>query len=439
MNKIPYVTIIGRTNVGKSTLFNRLIKENKAIVDDRPGVTRDRLYGHVIWDEVQFGLIDTAGLTLEEEDDFAENLYKNVEIGIEEGDLILFVLDGKKGLAQYDYRIAEKLRKRDKPVIVVKNKSEKKKDAENYYDLYELGFEHIAPVSAKYNHGIYDLLDLIIKNLPFSVGKSDKKEEDTIKLAITGKPNVGKSTLLNSFLNRYRSVVDDKWGTTRDTIDEEFQRNNQKYILIDTAGIRRKNKIKGKLERYMVMRALKAIDRADVIIHLIDGVDGFTTQDDKILGYAHERGTGIIIAVNKWDIVEKDEKTYMEYVREIRTRAKFLEYASIYFISAKNKRNLFKLIDIAEEIYEVNTYEINNKEFYEFIKMITNEKTHPIKKNKVIKFKFAKQVDIRPPTFVIFSNYPDLIHFAYKRYIKNSIRREYGFWGSAIKLIFKKS
>jgi len=187
------------------------------------------------------------------------------------------------------------------------------------------------------------------------------------------------------------------------------------------------------------MRALKAIDRADVIIHLIDGVDGFTTQDDKILGYAHERGTGIIIAVNKWDIVEKDEKTYMEYVREIRTRAKFLEYASIYFISAKNKRNLFKLIDIAEEIYEVNTYEINNKEFYEFIKMITNEKTHPIKKNKVIKFKFAKQVDIRPPTFVIFSNYPDLIHFAYKRYIKNSIRREYGFWGSAIKLIFKKS
>ena len=441
MKKIPYVTIIGRTNVGKSTLFNKLIRKNKAIIDDRPGVTRDRLYGHAQWQDIPFGLIDTAGLALDEDDDFAEELYRNVEIGIQEGDLIVFLVDGKEGLASYDYEIADRLRKTDKDVILVKNKCEKREEIENYYDLYELGFENIITVSAKHDIGIYELLDAIVEKLKKGSYKNNpsKKEDESINLAITGRPNVGKSTLLNSYLGEYRSVVSDKWGTTRDVIDERFKRDKQEYTLIDTAGIRRKSNIKNKLERYMVMRSLKAIDRADVIIHLIEGKEGFTNQDDKILGYADERGVGIILAVNKWDIVDKDEYTYSDYVKEIRKKAPFLDYSSIHFISAKDKRNLFKLIDEAREIYKVNNKMLKDSTLNSFLQDITSRYQHPLRKNKRVKVKHIKQVNVNPLTFILFSNYPDLVNFAYKKYIKNCLRREFGFWGANLLLIFKRS
>ncbi|TYB30922.1 MAG: ribosome biogenesis GTPase Der [Candidatus Mcinerneyibacterium aminivorans] len=440
MKNIPYVTIIGRTNVGKSTLFNKLIRKNKAIIDDRPGVTRDRLYGHAKWQNIQFGLIDTAGLALEEDDDFAEELYRNVEIGIEEGDLILFLVDGKEGLASYDYEIADRLRKTEKDIILVKNKCEKREEIENYYDLYELGFEDIITVSAKHDIGLYELLDLIVEKLKGKTHEEkETKEDDSINLAITGRPNVGKSTLLNTYLGEYRSVVSDKWGTTRDIIDEKFTRNKQQYTIVDTAGIRRKSNIKNKLERYMVMRSLKAIDRSDVIIHLVEGLEGFTNQDDKILGYADERGVGIILAVNKWDAVDKDENTYTDFVRDIRKKAPFLDYASIHFISAKHKRNLFKLIDEAKEIFEINNKMVKDSILNSFLQDITSKYVHPLRKNKRVKVKHIKQVGVNPPTFVLFSNYPDLVNFAYKKYIKNNIRREFGFWGANIMLIFRRS
>ena len=439
MKRLPYVTIVGRPNVGKSTLFNRIIREKKAIVHDQPGVTRDRLYGHAVWDDYHFGLIDTAGLILDENEDiFATDILENAEIGMEEGDVVLFMVDAKTGLLADDYAIADILRRKKKKVIVVQNKSEKKVDFENYYELYELGFEHVMPVSAEYGTGYNELMRKVIDMLPKKVEEYDE-DDSVINIAIIGRPNVGKSTLLNAFLGEKRSVVSDVAGTTRDFIDAEFSRNKQKYRIVDTAGIRRKSRIKEDLESYMVMRALKSVDSADVAIFLIDGLEGFTEQDEKICGYAHERGISIILAVNKWDAVEKDDKTYKKKEEEIRNMAPFLNYAPLFFISAKEKKNLFKLIDTAKEIYDINSQKIPTGQLNRFLEELVMRRPHPIKKRKNVKIKYVVQKGVRPPQFIFFTNYPELIHFSYERFLKNEFRKKYGFRGSDIKFEFRKS
>lgn len=438
MSKMPYVTIIGRPNVGKSTLFNRLVKQDKALVHDMPGVTRDRLYGHAQWDDVLFGVIDTAGLVSGGDTPFLATIKKNAEIGMEEGDVILFLIDAESGLLPDDYEIANILRKKKKQVIIVKNKSEKKDDFENFYDLFELGFDTVKPISAKYGTGMNDLISTILDMLP----KKDAAmpdDEDTIRIAIIGRPNVGKSTLLNAFLGEERSVVSDVAGTTRDAIDAEFFRNKQKYNIVDTAGIRKKSKVEEYLEHHMVMHALKSVDTAHVVLFVMDGREELAEQDGKILGYAHERGIGIIIAVNKWDIVEKDEATYRKVEDRIRFLAPFLGYAPVIFISAKERKNLFKLIDTAKDIYDINNRRIGTGEFNRFLEDYQITKPHPVKKRKRVIFKYGTQVEVLPPKFILFSNNPDLVHFSYERQLKNAIREKFGFTGCDIKLEFRGS
>ncbi len=438
MKKIPYVTIIGRPNVGKSTLFNRLVRQDKAIVHDMPGVTRDRLYGHATWDDITFGVIDTAGLVSGDDDAFISAIVRNAEIGMEEGDVILFMVDSGDGLLPDDHEIANILRKKKKQVIVIKNKSEKKDDFENFYELYALGFDNIMPISAKYGNGMNDLIAKIIELLP----RTDAQlpvDENTINIAIIGRPNVGKSTLLNAFLGEERSVVSDVAGTTRDAIDALFVRNKQQYNIVDTAGIRRKSKVEENLEHHMVMHALKSVDTAHVVIFLIDGTQGLAEQDEKILGYAHERGIGIIMAVNKWDLVEKDEKTYLEMTSKIQFMAPFLLYAPILFISAKDRKNLFKLIDTAKEIYDINNRRIGTGEFNRFLEDYQITKPHPVKKRKRVIFKYGTQVEVLPPKFILFTNNPDLVHFSYERQLKNALREKFGFTGCDIKLEFRGS
>lgn len=437
--QLSYVAIVGRPNVGKSTLFNRIIREKKSIIDDKPGVTRDRLYAHANWEETWFGLIDTAGLVMQDEDMFARHLAENAEIAMNEGDLILFMVDGKAGLLPDDYAIADILRKKKKKVIVIKNKSEKKEDFEYFHELYELGFEHVLPLSAAYGDGFADLMDLILEMLPVKAETLQSQADDIIRLAIVGRPNVGKSTMLNAFLGEERSVVSQVAGTTRDAIDAEFVRNKQSYLLIDTAGIRRKSKVDEKMESYMVMRALKKIDRAHVILFLVDGQEGFTEQDEKICGYAHERGVGIILAVNKWDAVEKDDKTYLKVESEIRRQAPFLNYAPVLFVSALEKKNLFKLIDTATEIYRSSMQKIPTSEINKFLRDAVNKKAHPIRKRRRVMLKYMTQVGQCPLRFLVFSNAPELIHFSYERYLKNELRARYGFHGSDIKLEFRAS
>ncbi|HDS02594.1 MAG TPA: ribosome biogenesis GTPase Der [Firmicutes bacterium] len=434
---LSYVAIVGRPNVGKSTLFNRIIRERKSIIDDQPGVTRDRLYAHARWEETWFGLIDTAGLVMQDEDMFARHLAENAEIAMNEGDVILFMVDGKTGLLPDDYAIADILRKKKKKVIVVKNKSEKKEDFAYFHDLYELGFEHVIPVSAAYGDGFSSLMDLLMEMLPVKAETLQTADDDIIRLAIVGRPNVGKSTMLNSFLGEERSVVSDVAGTTRDSIDAELMRNKRKYLLIDTAGIRRKSRVDEKLESYMIMRALKNIDRAHVILFLVDGHEGFTEQDDKICGYAHERGVGVILAVNKWDAVEKDEKTYLKVESEIRRQAPFLKYASVLFVSGLEKRNLFKLIDMATEIYESAATKISTSDLNKFLREAVTKKAHPMRKRRRVSFKYITQVGQSPLRFLIFTNAPELVHFSYERYLKNELRSRYGFKGSDIKIEFR--
>ncbi len=425
------VAIVGRPNVGKSTIFNRIIGERLSIVEDSPGVTRDRIYSKANWLTKDFRIIDTGGIQLENAT-FQEEIRVQVEIAIDEADVIVFIVNGKEGITDDDRYIAKMLHKTNKPIICAVNKTDNKDLLHNIYDFYALGVEEIIAVSGVHGIGIGDLLDNIISKFPT---KSQKEKEGTIKFAIIGRPNVGKSSLVNAILNQERVIVSDIEGTTRDAIDSVFRHEGNDYVVIDTAGIRKKGKVYENIEKYAVLRAMQAIERADVIIFVIDGLTGIRDQDKHVAGYAHEAGKPILIVYNKWDVVTKDESSMVRVTEEIRKEFLYLSFAPILFVSAKNKQRINLIIPTVNRLYEYSHLRIQTSVLNEVIldaQIITPPPSHQGQKLKIL---YAAQVAVAPPTIVLFVNDPKLLHFSYRRYLENRLREAFVFEGTPIRII----
>lgn len=434
----PVVAIVGRPNVGKSTLFNRLVGARKAIVEDVPGVTRDRLYDKSDWSGREFIIIDTGGIRFDDSDDiFANEIKMQAELAIEEADVIILVVDGRQGITPEDEQVATMLRKSNKPVVLAANKIENFDTQLEYYEFYNLGLGDPIPISALHGMNTNDLLDAVIEK--FGPLHKYQEDDDAIKIAIVGKPNVGKSSLVNAFLGEQRVIVSDVPGTTRDSIDTPFTYQGNKYILIDTAGIRRKSRIKEATERYSVIRSLKSVDRSDVCLIMIDATEGVTEQDQRIAGYVHEQAKPNIIVVNKWDLVEKDGTTMNKFDEDIREDLKFLAYSPILYVSALTKKRIFKIIDLVDFVVEQHHRRISTSELNRVINEALMLNPLPGGGGKKVKILYTTQVKTAPPTFVFFSNRPDQIHFSYLRYLENVMRENFGFEGSPIKLLVREN
>ncbi|SKA83552.1 GTP-binding protein [Caloramator quimbayensis] len=431
----PIVAIVGRPNVGKSTLFNRLAGKRIAIIEDTPGVTRDRIYCESEWLGHKFTLIDTGGIEPESEDIILQQMRKQAEIAIETSDVILFMVDGKEGLTPADTEVAEMLRKTRKPVVLVVNKVDNLNLEANAFEFYNLGIGDPVTISASSGLGLGDMLDEIIKH--FKDEEDDDSQDAEIKVAIIGKPNAGKSSLLNRLSGEERSIVSDIPGTTRDAIDSYVIIGEDKFLFIDTAGIRRKSKVKEDVERYSVLRAIAAVERADVCLVMIDGTEGITEQDEKIAGLAHEAGKGVIIVVNKWDAVEKDDKTMNEFSKTIRNKLSFISYAPIAFISAKTGQKIPKMIELIKHVASQHALRIKTGVLNEVISEAVMMKQPPIEKGKALKIYYATQVSTKPPTFVFFVNDSEIVHFSYERYLENQLRQHFGLDGTPVRLIFR--
>lgn len=432
----PVVAIVGRPNVGKSTLFNRLVGARKAIVEDIPGVTRDRLYDTSDWEGREFIIIDTGGIRFDQGDIFTQEIRMQAELAIEEADVILLVVDGKQGISSEDEMVADLLRKSEKPVILAANKIENFK-GKDYYEFYQLGLGDPIPISAMHGMNTDELLDAVVGHFPPETKVDD--DSDAVKIAIVGRPNVGKSSLVNAFLGESRVIVSDVPGTTRDAIDTPFQFQGRKYILIDTAGMRKKSKIKEATEKYSVIRALKSIERADVVLIMIDAQEGVLEQDKKIAGYVHEQGKPNIIVVNKWDLVEKNQYTMNQYDKSVREELKFLAYAPIMYVSALTRKRIFKVLDLVDFVVEQHNRRINTSDLNQLITEAQMLNPLPGGGGKKVRIKYATQVKTAPPTFAFFANYPDLVHFSYVRYLENTLRTNFGFEGSPIRLLVRNS
>ncbi len=430
----PIVAVVGRPNVGKSTLFNRIAGERISIVEDTPGVTRDRIYADVQWLDYDFTLIDTGGLEPDSNDSMLKQIYAQAEIAMETADVILFVVDVKSGVTDTDMQVANILRKTKKPVVLVINKvDDLKKYGMDVYEFYSLGLGDPWAVSAEQALGLGDMLDELVSHFPKD--KDLNEEDDSIKVAVIGKPNVGKSSLINKILGEERLIVSDVAGTTRDAIDSEYIYNGQKYIFIDTAGMRRKSKIKENVEKYSIIRAVAAIDRADVCIIMINAEDGISDQDTKIAGIAHEQGKACIIAVNKWDKIEKNDKTINKYKKEIETELKYMSYAPSIFISAATGQRISKLFDMIKAVGENSTLRISTGLLNDVLIEAMALNQPPAEKGRQLKIYYITQVSVKPPTFVLFVNDVNLLHFSYKRYIENQLRQAFGFMGTPIHFI----
>lgn len=430
----PIVAVVGRPNVGKSTLFNRIAGERISIVEDTPGVTRDRIYADVQWLDYDFTLIDTGGLEPDSDDSMLKQIYAQAEIAMETADVILFVVDVKSGVTDTDMQVANILRKTKKPVVLVINKvDDLKKYGMDVYEFYSLGLGDPWAVSAEQALGLGDMLDELISHFPKNKDLAD--EDDSIKVAVIGKPNVGKSSLINKILGEERLIVSDVAGTTRDAIDSEYIYNGQKYVFIDTAGMRRKSKIKENVEKYSIIRAVAAIDRADVCIIMINAEDGISDQDTKIAGIAHEQGKACIIAVNKWDKIEKNDKTINKYKKEIETELKYMSYAPSIFISAATGQRISKLFDMIKAVGENSTLRISTGLLNDVLIEAMALNQPPAEKGRQLKIYYITQVSVKPPTFVLFVNDVSLLHFSYKRYIENQLRQAFGFMGTPIHFI----
>ncbi|MBM7645308.1 GTP-binding protein [Scopulibacillus daqui] len=431
----PVVAIVGRPNVGKSTIFNRIVGERVAIVEDIPGVTRDRIYGAGEWLNHHFNIIDTGGIELGDEPLLVQ-MREQAHIAIDEADVILFIVDGKDGLTGADEEVASLLYRSKKPVVLGVNKIDDFKQEMNLYDFYSLGFGEPIAISGAHGRGLGDLLDEVVAHFPKN--KEDDYDETTIKFSIIGRPNVGKSSLVNAILGKDRVIVSDIAGTTRDAVDTPFTREGQNYVIIDTAGIRKRGKVYEKTEKYSVLRAQKAIEGSDVVLVVINGEEGIIEQDKKIAGYAHQAGRAIIIIVNKWDIVKKDNKTMENFKRKIRDHFQFLDYAPIVFLSALTKQRLHHLLPMIRTVSENHSLRVQTSLLNDVIMDATAMTPPPSDKGKRLKIYYATQVGVKPPTFVLFVNDPELLHFSYERYLENKIRDTFGFVGTPIKILTRK-
>lgn len=428
----PTIAIVGRPNVGKSTIFNRIVGERISIVEDISGVTRDRIYSSADWLAHEFNIIDTGGIQLGDEP-FLEEIRLQAEIAIEEADVIVFLVNGREGVTDADEHVAKILYQTNKPIVLAVNKIDNPEMRDQIYDFYSLGFGDPYPISGSHGLGLGDLLDEVANNFPEDV--EEEIEDDVIRFSLIGRPNVGKSSLVNALLGEERVIVSDIAGTTRDAIDTPYEYEGQKYKIIDTAGMRKKGKVYETTEKYSALRALKAIDRSDVVLIVINGEEGIREQDKRIAGYAEDAGKGVMFVVNKWDAIEKDNKTMNEFTAKIRDNFMFLDYAPIAYVSAKTKQRVTGLFDSIRLISENHAFRIQSSVLNEVIEDAVARNPAPTDKGKRLRIYYVTQVAVKPPTFIVFVNNPEMMHFSYERFLQNRLRESFGFEGTPIRLI----
>lgn len=432
----PIVAVVGRPNVGKSTLFNKIVGSRVSIVEDTPGVTRDRIYAEAEWNGVPFALIDTGGIEPDSDDIILSQMREQAQIAMEMADVIVFIVDGKAGLTAADREVGEMLRRKKRKVILVANKIDTPKVPDEFYDFYELGLGEPIPISAANMLNLGDFLDAIVAEFPKDM--RNPEEEEDIKIAVIGKPNVGKSSLVNAIIGENRVIVSNIAGTTRDSIDTPFEHEGQKYLLIDTAGIRKRKKVIDDIEKFSVVRAIAAIERSDVCIVMIDAEEGVTDQDKKIAGLAHEAGKGVIVVVNKWDLIEKDTNTMNRFEKEIRQELSFMPYAPLLFISVKTGKRMMNVLALAREVAEQRAMRVPTGQLNSVIADATMMKQPPSDKGKKLKIYYVTQVGVKPPLFAFKVNKRDLMHFSYSRYLENQLRDNFKFTGTSIKFVFRE-
>lgn len=433
----PIVAIVGRPNVGKSTLFNIFANSRISIVEDTPGVTRDRLYADTEWLDNEFMMVDTGGIEIMNTDKIAVSIRQQAQIAIAEADVILFVCDARAGITHEDAEVAKMLRQSKKPIVLAINKADSPKQEMEIFEFYNLGIGEPIPVSAANHLGLGDLLDAVVEKFPETSAYGEDGNEDEIKVALIGRPNVGKSSIFNTLVGEERSIVSDVAGTTRDAIDTPVIREGQKFLFIDTAGMRRKARIDEPIEKYSIIRSLRAVDRSDVVLMVIDAIDGVTEQDKKIAGYAHEAGKGIVLVVNKWDLYDKDNTSTLRYTENLRRELVFIQYAPVVFVSAMTKQRIHRLPEVIHYVAEQNAMRISTSVLNQVVEDAIAINPPPTEKGQRLKILYATQVKIKPPTFVIFVNEPEIMHFSYQRYLENKLREAFGFEGTPLQMIIR--
>ena len=433
----PIVAIVGRPNVGKSTLFNIFANSRISIVEDTPGVTRDRLYADTEWLDNEFMMVDTGGIEIMNTDKIAVSIRQQAQIAIAEADVILFVCDARAGITHEDAEVAKMLRQSKKPIVLAINKADSPKQEMEIFEFYNLGIGEPIPVSAANHLGLGDLLDAVVEKFPETSAYGEDGNEDEIKVALIGRPNVGKSSIFNTLVGEERSIVSDVAGTTRDAIDTPVIREGQKFLFIDTAGMRRKARIDEPIEKYSIIRSLRAVDRSDVVLMVIDAIDGVTEQDKKIAGYAHEAGKGIVLVVNKWDLYDKDNTSTLRYTENLRRELVFMQYAPVVFVSAMTKQRIHRLPEVIHYVAEQNAMRISTSVLNQVVEDAIAINPPPTENGQRLKILYATQVKIKPPTFVIFVNEPEIMHFSYQRYLENKLREAFGFEGTPLQMIIR--
>lgn len=433
----PIVAIVGRPNVGKSTLFNIFANSRISIVEDTPGVTRDRLYADTEWLDNEFMMVDTGGIEIMNTDKIAVSIRQQAQIAIAEADVILFVCDARAGITHEDAEVAKMLRQSKKPIVLAINKADSPKQEMEIFEFYNLGIGEPIPVSAANHLGLGDLLDAVVEKFPETSAYGEDGNENEIKVALIGRPNVGKSSIFNTLVGEERSIVSDVAGTTRDAIDTPVIREGQKFLFIDTAGMRRKARIDEPIEKYSIIRSLRAVDRSDVVLMVIDAIDGITEQDKKIAGYAHEAGKGIVLVVNKWDLYDKDNTSTLRYTENLRRELVFMQYAPVVFVSAMTKQRIHRLPEVIHYVAEQNAMRISTSVLNQVVEDAIAINPPPTEKGQRLKILYATQVKIKPPTFVIFVNEPEIMHFSYQRYLENKLREAFGFEGTPLQMIIR--